>query len=423
MDFALSRIEDMNFQSKYHRDWRNSSHCVHPYTAKMLPQISEFLINKYTSSDCVILDPFCGSGTTLLEANLLGRKAVGFDINPLSILITRAKTTPLSVDETSAAINKLFDNIAHSTQKCSLVFPNIDYWFSEHAKDELYRIKIALESQKKELNADIYNFLLMCFSAIIRKSSNADPYMAKTYKSKRVINRIFTGWSPTPIQYFKDIVVKNLDSLQTTFPNEHRSSSKAFHGDARETSELLIKNKVDKVDTVITSPPYINAQDYFRSYKLELWWLGLATPKEVYALNKKAIGTEYISRANLTEIPRIECKFLDEILLKIWQKGEKGRRKSYVVANYFSSMRTVFSQFEDILDSNAFVCMITGNNTICETEIPTYRILMEIAEEHDFELRKIYRDSIKSRMLFKNRNHNGGIIKEEWITIFKKKTS
>jgi hypothetical protein len=318
-------------------------------------------------------------------------------------------------------ISPILKIIEDSSEKSQIEFPNINYWFSAEAQDELFRIKRAIESHKEQLTSDMYHFLLVCFSSIIRKSSNADPYMGKTYRSKSVVKRIASGWKPTPIQYFKDAVLRNCERLSCTFDGkEIHNSSQAIQGDAKEISSILAKEGINLVDMIVTSPPYINAQDYFRSYKLELWWLGLATPEQVIALNKKAIGTEYVATHDYTSAPETDCALLNEVLVRIWSKSEIGRRKSYMVANYFNGMSSFFNGVEKLLPKGKYFCLITGNNTICEEIVPTYKILTNLAEQCGFKLDRLYRDEIKWRVLFKKRNHNGGVINEEWITVFKK---
>jgi hypothetical protein len=84
-------------------------------------------------------------------------------------------------------------------------------------------------------------------------------------------------------------------------------------------------------------------------------------------------------------------------------------------------MNQVIDESFNILKDNGHLCLITGNNTICEVKVPTYKILKEIAEKNGFELKEIGKDVIKNRLLPPGRNHNGGIINEEWITTFQKR--
>jgi len=419
----MNKIKRMDFQRKYNAKAILSTnyltHGIHSYTAKLIPHIPHYFIEKYTKRGDVIFDHFCGSGTTLLEARLLGRNAIGIDINPLATLISEVKTTPLDTDELNLAIRLVKEKVRNGYGRIIVKFPNINYWFCKKAQNELSKIKFNVENLNGRFNENINKFLLTCFSSIIRKSSYADPRMAKTYKSKRVIEKIENGWTPTPIQYFEKVLDKNLERIKSVSEHLNRNNNyvKVFQGDARETSSILNQNRIKKVDFIITSPPYINAQDYFRSYKLELWWLGLATPEEVRYLNKQAIGTENISGSNYNSIPKSENRLLNPILNKIWKINKK---KSYIIYNYFENMERVVKESYKALKIGGHFCLITGNNTICGIQIPTYKILIYIAENTGFKLVEIFRDEIRNRSLPPDRNHQGGIIKEEWITVFRK---
>ena len=401
-----------------------ATHNIHSYTAKMIPHIPHHFIKKYTQEDDIILDPFCGSGTALLEASLLKRNAIGIDINPLAKLISEVKTTRVDINKLSHAFQLVKNSLKNNHRRASVTFPNKDFWFCSIAEFELSKIKHAIENLNGKIDQDIYNFLLLCFSSVIRKSSNADPRIAKTYKSKRVVKKIKHGWVPTPIQYFQDSLNRNYERMNSLLEdrNVNKNYVKVFQGNAKETVDILKQDGIEKVDFIITSPPYINAQDYFRSYKLELWWLGLATPAEVMRLKQKAIGTENTMGCTNNSKPRSDNRLLNRIIDRIWKKNKKmNKQKTHMVCNYFKNMELVFKELYCVLKLGGYFCLITGNNTICEVEIPTYRILAQIAENNGFKVVDICRDEIRNRALPPRRKHDGGIIKEEWITVFQKK--
>ena len=81
-------------------DTKEYTHCFHNYPAMMIPQIARGLLNRYGTPNGWVLDPYCGTGTSLVEASIFGMNGVGCDINPLVRLITTAKTTPISLEAT-----------------------------------------------------------------------------------------------------------------------------------------------------------------------------------------------------------------------------------------------------------------------------------------------------------------------------------
>src|ERR671938_224445 len=102
----LSQIEIDKIRYLDTLDWeleeantRYTTHGYHPYSAKYIPQIPNYLIKNFSEKNDLILDNFAGSGTTLVESKILGRNALGVDVNPLACLISKAKTTNLQSSE------------------------------------------------------------------------------------------------------------------------------------------------------------------------------------------------------------------------------------------------------------------------------------------------------------------------------------
>lgn len=218
---------------------------------------------------------------------------------------------------------------------------------------------------------------------------------------------------------------KNLERIRLfSLLQTDKNHVNVFQGDARNTSLILSQNGIGHVDFIITSPPYINAQDYFRSYKLELRWIGLSTTEEALCLKKKAIGTETCLGKTPNVLAMSKSTLLNKVLREIWKRPNKmSRTKAHMASKYFSDMETVLSECYQVLKPEGHFCLITGNNTICEVEIPTYKILAQIALTRGFTLVEMNRDEIKNRALPPDRKHNGGVIKEEWITVFEKNPS
>ncbi|WP_264808821.1 site-specific DNA-methyltransferase, partial [Acetobacter orleanensis] len=98
----------MSFSSNDFLQWLNEwtfknrrdlilTHDIHKYPAMFIPEVVEKIINLYTEAGDTVLDIFSGSGTTLLESMILGRKSIGIELNPLAFLISKVKTTPIDI--------------------------------------------------------------------------------------------------------------------------------------------------------------------------------------------------------------------------------------------------------------------------------------------------------------------------------------
>jgi hypothetical protein len=162
----------------------NLTHGLHRFAAKYIPRIPAWALDQFASSNDVILDPFCGSGTTLVEALGRTQKAIGVDRDGLACLISRAKTSDIS----SGRMQSLGDRVRQTwvPLKSDLVVPiegvpNFSHWFSQTAWGELQTLLASIDAVDcTEAERD---FLICVFSSILRYVSNADDQTQKTYVS------------------------------------------------------------------------------------------------------------------------------------------------------------------------------------------------------------------------------------------------
>ena len=160
------------------------THGMHRFPAKYIPQIPGWVMDQFAQTDNVVLDPFCGSGTTLVEGLLRSRKTIGVDCDPLACMISGAKTAAVN----PARIRRLRSDLRQTWRPLAtpLVPPmpdlaNFDHWFSRDAWGTLQSLLAsiaALDASNEE-----FNFLLCVFSSILRRVSNADDQTQKTYVS------------------------------------------------------------------------------------------------------------------------------------------------------------------------------------------------------------------------------------------------
>ena len=133
-------------------DFRKSNtkeftHCFHPYPAMMIPQVARRIIKNYGNKARILFDPYCGTGTSLVEANLVGMNAIGTDINPLARLIAITKTTKTDIQVLDLFLHDFmnyFFSINFQIEKVkSVIVPeikNIDFWFSKNSPLNVVRM-------------------------------------------------------------------------------------------------------------------------------------------------------------------------------------------------------------------------------------------------------------------------------------------
>jgi len=412
------RCKNFNFKKNSIVAMSNNylTHGIHSYTAKFIPQIPRFFIEKYSKEGDVILDPFAGSGTTLLESKITGRHSLGIDINPLARLITKVKVTPINPKILNQAIKEL-DCLLDKRLKITynIEFPNKEYWFSKESIQELRKIMtiINLLYDYHKIDKKLKNFFEVCFSSIIRKSSYADAANPKTYCSPRMREKRKNGDKFYPIKLFKGAVEKNSKSLKELYKMlSNRKAIKSEFIKTNDTKNIKLPSWVKKVDLIITSPPYANAQEYFRNFKLEIFWLKQADNKELINLEKKQIGGENHAALYYKQLHQTGIKSIDRIIKKLYSINQKS---AYIVYKYFYNMEKSFVEYNRVLKKRGHCIIIIGNNTIRNIKIPINKTLIEIAKKHGFKLNDYGYDLIQNRKFMIKRNNHAEIIKKDWV--------
>jgi DNA modification methylase len=234
-----------------------ATHGVYRYFGKFPAPIAAKIIQDYSKPGDLILDPACGSGTTGVEALLGGRECLLFDVNPLSVLISKVKTTQLEHDEMVAAVIRLkrrFDRakapIHNSTET------NLQHWFLPKTIEELSNLKLAIS---RERNADQRDYLLMVFASIIRRVSKATTQQGRLFLD--VTTAIENVWP------FYEKAALNAASRISELPGK---------GSVIVTRRSILEDSspiISKVPLIIYHPPYFNAYKYTSINSLEMAWL------------------------------------------------------------------------------------------------------------------------------------------------------
>lgn len=407
------------------------THGFHKYPAKFIPQVPKWAIDKYLvgQNEKLILDPFCGSGTTLVEGILAGHNVIGIDIDPLSALISKVKTTPVDIYELNEVCNWL--KICIKQKKEGRFKPEcetIEHWFTNDAINKLSLIRALINQIPDEFGRnkkirDIQDLLIICFSAIIRRVSNADNESQKTYVShtkikipEETINLFFNQ-----IDLFKERISMFSQKIN------HKLESKIICSSSAEG--LVEKLKGRKIDLAITSPPYIKAIDYIYNQMAELFWIGdlfeLQTQTKQNKKKKQYIGTKHFRKKDFEDYNpfdiTIGIKALDKNLQDVYVKDKKnGHKHSFLTFKYFKEMEKHFAEIARYLSSNTHYIFVIGNSSVSNIFFNTADFLTEIAERNEFEITNKWGYKIKNRYMRFDRKGRGGIIKIDWVLDFLK---
>jgi site-specific DNA-methyltransferase (cytosine-N4-specific) len=354
-------------------DTQQHLHALHPYPARFIPQIPQKAIQSYSSPGDVVLDPFCGCGTTLLESVLAKRTAVGVDNNPVAVLVAQAKISKYSSKDL-ASIDKFVSNYEQTIKTIEpnkLVLPlyeNIEYWFAPKALKELGIIKTVIE----DLPPKIRTLALAVFSSIIVRVSNqdSDTRYARIQKCYEAGNAF---------KWFKSKMLDALSRLRSIY-NLPRVEGKVYCQDGKNLA--MIKDHT--VNLIVTSPPYINAYDYHKYHRHRIHWIG---------------GNPYSARDS--EIG----------------KHDTFTRPNATPEKYFADMGMCFNEWVRVLKRNGHILIVIGDGIVNKKPV-------KVAEEFILMMEKLKLKLVNRwiRHLKKNKKsfNQSARIDEEHVILFKK---
>lgn len=408
------------------------THLIHPYPAKLIPHIPYFFLSTdyFCPQGGVVLDPFCGSGTVLLEAQLAGRKALGADANPLAVRISQVKTQKQDVCLLQKELHLLLErarNMQNDTGDTDL--HDMAFWYSVNSYEQLNNLR---EQISKVDNLHARTFFEVCLSSISKKVSVADPSISvpvrlnperfHNYPSRyqEALQHLEQVRNVDVLDKFRQTCECNIERMKTLSVIKHLPNARVISDDARNiTTGLNSKRKLprESVDMIITSPPYAGAQKYIRSSRLGLYWMGVQTTEEIHRLNDKNIGREDYRKGDLRDITTgIEAA--DIVLHQMYKEGHKER--AHIVGNYLLEMEAALDESCRVLKKEGYMIIVIGNNTVCGRPFDTQDYLTTYLRNKGMCLQFKLIDDIKSYGLMTKRNKTASRISREWVLVFKK---
>jgi len=397
-----------SFENLSRRETSYATHGYHRYPAKFIPQLARRCIEKYSKENEIVCDPFMGCGTTLVEALISGRKAVGVDINDVAWLITRAKTVPIEPEKLKKEINKILSDLSTVVKSKrnkirTLAQINIEpeipknerirYWFPhDNIREEL---GIILGRINKIGDRNIRNFCLCAFSQILK---NCSVWLMKSVKPTRDLKK-----KPAdPLQAFKrhvNYMLKGNEELFRIIPEHVKQNLDTYliveRADARN-----LPCKSNSVSLIVTSPPYVTSYEYADLHQLTALWLGYA--KNVAEFRENFIGSIYkrtsIHDGIKSEIAKKEIEELEK----------KSKREAEAVRDYFFEMQQCFEEMQRVLKPGGKACIVIGNTELRKVKILNAQVFVEIMQNLGFRVHNIIKRRIPSKILPSTRDSKTG---------------
>lgn len=376
-------------------DGRYATHAWHPFPAKFPPQLPAHFIDALTERGETVFDPMHGSGTTLVEAQRLGRRAVGCDIDPLARLIASAKLAPLPglkgweagrgiverarkrLDNDKAALDSELDGRFDEKSR-----EFIDYWFTKDAQFEL----LALRQEVEALADPIFRrfFEVVFSSTIIAKSGGVSlardlahtrPHRAKDKKPRSAFTE------------FEKRLKNNLLDRSEVGGGRHEIRAMPAQDTGLPDAS---------VDLVVTSPPYANnAIDYMRAHKFSLVWLGwrigeLTDIRRDYLGHDAKSGATRGKRPDAGDSAGANLLSPDQLparcLATLDALSAVDPRKAAVLRRYFTDMAAVFAETARVLKRGKAAIVVVGSSVLRGIDVETHKALASIGEVVGFEL-------------------------------------
>ncbi|MBI2050112.1 MAG: DNA modification methylase [Candidatus Staskawiczbacteria bacterium] len=331
-------------------------HKIHSYPAMLHPLLVDYLINSYAKKEDVIFDPFCGSGVTLLQSSISGHKSIGFDINPLALLIAKTKTTDYDIEK----LRKEFADFKKSIQENKNIdipqINNIDYWYTKDVIKDLARVRNVLKNKKYNYqDFFIANFAFICRDQSLTRNGEFKRYRLNEYKIKKFENKVF------------DKLFKHIEEIINIIENSETPKEKSWPILAN--SENITPKT--KYDLVITSPPYGDSRTTVAYGEYSSFGSDWIDDMNSYGGNNYKIDKESMGKVGLVNEEVRKHPILINTIKKIEDVNPKRAKEVFYFFNgYYKAIKNIVKG----LNKNGRVCFVVGNRTVKEQQIPMDQI-------------------------------------------------
>jgi hypothetical protein len=386
------------------------THGLHRFAAKFIPQVPAWAFDTFGSRTSVVVDPFMGSGTTLVEGLLRGGTTIGVDVDPLARFIARAKVTPVDDERIAALTGEIAARWRAPAATLQPPMPdigNFGHWFGPEQWGWVQSLRDTILGL--DCDDDERAFLLVVFSSTLRWVSNADDQSQKTYVSGTLRKQ-----PPAVSEVFWRFLRRAAAGLADLNRKRHSESVALIPDDADATGLGL---RPASVDLAVTSPPYLDSVDYAYNMMLEYFWLGplLGVPdrRAFNALRRRPIGAK-----NPAERVALPAGLEGTVPLDVMPPARRA-----AATTYFALMERHFTEMARCLKPGARYAFVIGNSQTLVDVVPLHDALVRLAAGAGLGLERAFGYRIRRHYMKFPRRGRGGIILIDWVLVFRKQAT
>jgi methylase of polypeptide subunit release factors len=394
-------------------------HSFHRFFGKLIPAIPAAAIELFSEKGELVLDPFCGSGTTLVESIVRGRDVVGVDVNPLAVLVSKVKTTPVDPEDVileAKDVMRLGRQILGNGLPRPPYCVNIHHWYRPSVIRELTALHAAVDGKPASAAR---RFLTACLSAINRNVSNADPQHVFPGYSKRMRRLdLERGRRIDVFETFASGVRKRAGYMEEMLEQVNGTGRATVHCAHADDPPKINR----EVALIITNPPYISSVRYLETLKLEMSWAGMIGGTGAYReLDRMQIGTERFGATEKKEFLESGVKEADEISRRLFKAGHGSMSRT--ISLYFRRMASALKAWDRALRPGGRMVFKLSPSRVRDELVPTPAIISRMLERLGYSLEEEFPDEYNpnSRSLLTARNHYSGRIDSDTILVLGKR--
>ncbi len=382
------------------------THSIFYYPAKFIPHVVRYALESFTEEGDWVVDPFAGSGTVGVEAYLCRRNAFLLDLNPLLNYMIPLKVPTEKGRLCEDNLSQMLDGLEKSVKHFTPAWSNIAYWYPPEMLEVLSRYWGFIKNSEHSTYTAIIESALLKASKHFSYAEHRTPKLFRSKSKRRYVEELLqTNWEEKLKRMVRSHSLETIRSMNDFATVTHRHNNCVeFEGGVDSSYYPLQRD----FDALITSPPYLQAQEYMRTVKMELFWLG-SNDEEIRSLSRLEIPYRKADRLIQTPtLEKIRSALTRADLLKL-------------LDSYFCHTINALENAMNQLKANGTACIFIGNPLIDGIKVEIWRILMEYFTGNGYLFENLYEDRIKNRQLFgtrKNKNPDG--MKSEFLLILRK---